>query len=148
MKGHEQINTNHSAMLNLGPAGTGSSELSGQSSSAQLNGDDAARESQMQVPGSDTTADVDGRASCRTSLTVVDAALAALATKSGDVDTDDDKSVEVDDDGADSNYKPSDDDDDHTDIKKKEVYKSEGGAAAVTRKFRQPAFGSFCNYHH
>ena len=136
-------------MLNLGPAGTGSSELtSGQSSSAQLNGDDAAGESPMQVPGSDTTADVDGRASGRTSLTVVDAALAVLATKSGDVDTDDDKSVEVDDDGADSNYKPSDDDDDHTDIKKKEVYKSEGGAVAVTRKFRQLAFGSFCNYHH
>ena len=69
-----------------------------------INGDAAAQqESQIQVHESDT------------SISAGDAALAtsgaAEVTKSGDVDTDDDKSV-VEDEDADSHYQPSEDEDD------------------------------------
>lgn len=100
--------------------------------SGSLNGDDTAgpreESSQMQVIESDTA---------RADAAALATPTTADATKSGDVETDDDMSVEAADDGADSNYQPSDDDNDNSGIKKKEVYKREGGAATLKRKFRR-----------
>lgn len=112
-----------------------------------LNGDAAGpqQELQMQVPESDTTAEVD---SSRTGISVGGAVLAttdaADVTKSGDVDTDDNESVvEIDDAG--SHYQPSWDED-YADRKNNVVNLNER-EAAVNRKSNMTHVLLPCNYN-